>query len=278
MTQKSFPLIFFQIPINGTCCEFPKQYPDYLSLVRNITDLRTDETLIYTSDDSDNSSMVAYDQSSQLILASQLNVGRTILVCILLILITLLFTRDVEVEALEPLENMINTVKKISSNPLQAIKDIEKENMIKHAIESGNNDPTADEGQLVLAMKDDRKNQTEPTILENMIIKVGTLLAVGFGEAGTELIAKNIESYGSLNVMMPGKKVMCIFGFCDIRNFTDATEVLESKVMVFVNEIAEICHEVVNKVGGNPNKNIGDAFLLVWKFKEDDTVTVQNRH
>lgn len=31
---------------------------------------------------------------------------------------------------------------------------------------------------------------------------------------------------------------MCIYGFCDIRNFTDATEVLEAGVMVFVNEIA----------------------------------------
>lgn len=71
-----------------------------------------------------------------------------------------------------------------------------------------------------------------------MIVKIGSLLAVGFGEAGTELMAKNIESYGTLNVMMPGKKVMCIFGFCDIRNFTDATEVLEANVMVFVNEIA----------------------------------------
>ncbi len=71
-----------------------------------------------------------------------------------------------------------------------------------------------------------------------MIVKIGSLLAVGFGEAGTELMAKNIESYGTLNVMMPGKKVMCIYGFCDIRNFTDATEVLEANVMVFVNEIA----------------------------------------
>lgn len=71
---------------------------------------------------------------------------------------------------------------------------------------------------------------------------------------------------------------MCIFGFCDIRNFTDATEVLEAGVMVFVNEIAEICHQVVNRVGGNPNKNIGDAFLLVWKFNQDDTLIVQNRH
>lgn len=29
--------------------------------------------------------------------------------------------------------------------------------------------------------------------------------------------------------------MMAIFGFCDIRNFTDATEILQADVMVFVN-------------------------------------------
>ena len=38
--------------------------------------------------------------------------------------------------------------------------------------------------------------------------------------------------------MLPGRKIMAIFGFCDIRNFTDATEVLQTGVMKFVNEIA----------------------------------------
>ena len=71
-----------------------------------------------------------------------------------------------------------------------------------------------------------------------MIVKIASLLAVGFGEAGTELIARNIENNGSLNVMIPGKKIMAIYGFCDIRNFTDATEILEAHVMIFVNEIA----------------------------------------
>ena len=69
--------------------------------------------------------------------------------------------------------------------------------------------------------------------------------------------------------MVAGKKVMCIFGFCDIRNFTGATEVLQEDVMVFVNEIGEIVHGIVNKHLGSANKNIGDAFMLVWKFKED---------
>ncbi len=71
--------------------------------------------------------------------------------------------------------------------------------------------------------------------------------------------------------MLPGEKVICIFGFCDIRNFTDATEVLQEGVMVFVNEIGQIVHGIVDKYSGAANKNIGDAFLMVWKFDKEYT-------
>jgi len=46
--------------------------------------------------------------------------------------------------------------------------------------------------------------------------------------------------------MIPGTKIVGIFGFCDIWNFTDATEILQEKVMVFVNTIAEIVHGLVD--------------------------------
>lgn len=36
--------------------------------------------------------------------------------------------------------------------------------------------------------------------------------------------------------------------------------------MIFVNTIASIVHGNADKYGGAPNKNIGDAFLLVWKL------------
>lgn len=75
-----------------------------------------------------------------------------------------------------------------------------------------------------------------------------------------------------INPMIPGEKVICIFGFCDIRSFTDATEVLQEGVMIFVNEIGEIVHGIVDKYSGAANKNIGDAFLLVWKFEDDDQI------
>ena len=74
--------------------------------------------------------------------------------------------------------------------------------------------------------------------------------------------------------MLPGHRQCAIFGFCDIRNFTDATEILQEGVMLFVNEIAEITHGVIDRFCGAANKNIGDAFLLVWKYSED-MVTIQ---
>lgn len=40
--------------------------------------------------------------------------------------------------------------------------------------------------------------------------------------------------------------------------------------MRFVNSIAEIVHSEIDKYGGSSNKNLGDAFLLVWKFRGED--------
>ena len=42
--------------------------------------------------------------------------------------------------------------------------------------------------------------------------------------------------------------------------------------MEFVNSIAKIVHMEVALHGGSANKNIGDAFLLVWKFDPDCTL------
>lgn len=35
--------------------------------------------------------------------------------------------------------------------------------------------------------------------------------------------------------------------------------------MLFVNNIGEVVHSMVDRYAGAANKNIGDAFLLVWK-------------
>lgn len=179
---------------------------------------------------------------------SILNILRTIYLSIVLGLGAYLFTKDTNDLALKPIARMIEKVNKIASNPL-ATKD---EVLIR-----GGND-------------------LETISIENAIIKIGTLLALGFGDAGSQIIAKNIAQGGDVDPMLPGHKEFAIFGFCDIRNFTDSTEVLQEDVMVFVNKIAYIVHKTVDKYVGIANKNIGDAFLLLWKFEKEDIEPIEN--
>jgi len=107
----------------------------------------------------------------------------------------------------------------------------------------------------------------ETKVLENVIIKLGYLLALGFGEAGSEIIASNLdEDSAEVNAMVPGSKVEAIYGFCEIRNFATATSVLQERTMVFVNQVVEIVRTVVDSYLGAANKNVGEAFLMVWRL------------
>ena len=90
--------------------------------------------------------------------------------------------------------------------------------------------------------KRSEKANIETVLLEAAITKIGHLLALGFGEAGSAIIAHNMTGDGDLNPMVAGNRTYAVFGFCDIRNFADNTEVLQTKIMTFVNQIAEITH------------------------------------
>jgi hypothetical protein len=46
--------------------------------------------------------------------------------------------------------------------------------------------------------------------------------------------------------------------------------VLQENVLRFVNLIGHVVHSNTMHYRGSPNKNIGDAFLLVWKVKTRD--------
>lgn len=61
------------------------------------------------------------------------------------------------------------------------------------------------------------------------------MLALGYGEAGSKIIASNIKSGGDLNPMLSGQKIIAIFGFCDIHHFSEVAEAIEVWLMMFVN-------------------------------------------
>ena len=192
------------------------------------------------------SSMTLVDVRWDLQFQAMLDIARVTFLLMVLSLGAVLFIRDADSLVLQPIERMVHKVRLMSENPLSSKN---------FAIES---------------RKDDRSKQLETRILERSIGKVCQLLSVGFGEAGAEIIANNIKSGGDINPMLPGKRVEAIFGFCDIRNFTAATEVLQEDIMEFVNCIASVVHAEVSFHGGAANKNIGDAFLVVWKLPEPE--------
>ena len=61
-----------------------------------------------------------------------------------------------------------------------------------------------------------KKEVFETVILEQTIVKIGALLALGFGEAGSKVIAQNMANGGDVDPMVPGNKILAVFGFCDI--------------------------------------------------------------
>jgi class 3 adenylate cyclase len=199
-------------------------------------------------------------------LTAALGIVRTLFVCGVLTLGAIFFSRDATFLVIRPIEGMIAKVNRIAKNPLEAAQEEE-------------NEALAYERALAKEKKKNKKGKRkrktkdtdyETVKIEQTIIKIGALLALGFGEAGAKIIADNMGHGGDVDPMVPGNKVVAIFGFCDIRNFTDATEVLQEDVMLFVNEVADIVHGVVDRFSGAANKNIGDAFLLVWKFNSED--------
>jgi class 3 adenylate cyclase len=153
------------------------------------------------------------------------------------------FRRDHGVLVIQPVKRMIALLKEMTVDPRKA--------MDKASVDTT---PIAAKG-------------TEIDMLEGTLGKLGALLKVGFGEAGMDMISRNIgqEHY---DPVAPGVTVNGVFAFCDIRNFTDCCEVLNEDTLIFTNQIAKIVHGMVEDAGGHVNKNIGDAFLSVWKLNE----------
>ena len=170
---------------------------------------------------------------------------KTLFIMCMLIGSSLAFNKDAQIFVIGPIERMMTLVKKLSDNPLDA------------AI--GASSYTEEEEEA-------RKEGYETALLEQTLERIGQLLQVGFGAAGAEIIGKNMNTgSGKLNPMIPGKKITAIYGFCDIRQFTDTTECLQEEVMVYVNKLGSLTHTLTHSYYGMANKNVGDAFLLSWK-------------
>ena len=214
-------------------------------------------------------SLITYSIKTQSEYIGYCGLFRTFILILVILVINRIFENDAMTLVVNPLEIMIEIVERVAEDPINA-KNVEQ-------LQKGMKN-------LASKMENKTKNKKEQIefesyeirIIKSSIIKIASLLATGFGEAGHEMIQHNMNSNHELNPMLKGTKKIAIFGFCDIRNFSEINEALQQDTMVFVNEIADIVHSCVDNFGGAANKNIGDAFLLAWKLKDDDTYIDEN--
>ncbi|KAL7538676.1 hypothetical protein ACHAXR_008731, partial [Thalassiosira sp. AJA248-18] len=171
-----------------------------------------------------------------------------VFVIFMLIVLSAQFTGDAQRLVLAPIENMMAIVNMVAEDPLE---DFDFKSM------PGTGD-------------------YETHVVQLAIEKITALLRIGFGVAGAEIISSNmaVEGGGSacLNPMIPGKRIYALFGFCDILSFDLCTEKLEDEIMTFVNSVARIVHNEVTRWGGTCNKNLGNAFLMVWRIGDENAL------
>ena len=182
---------------------------------------------------------------------------------------------------LDPIEVMIEVADKVSKDPMNA-KNIDelKEDMSLILKNVEDKKIFAQDDRFIIKEKDLNKkyekynNSYEVQIIMISLIKISALLAMSLGEAGVDIIKKNLSSQQEIHLHLKGKKKSAIFGFCNIRNFEKLNIALEEETILLVNEVAEIIHSSVDRFRGDTNKNMGDSFFNVWKFK--NIVNVKN--
>ena len=202
-----------------------------------------------------------YDISQEFNFNSYLGIGRTVFVCLVLMLAAIFFGKNANELVLRPIENMVQKVRRISHNPIHANRVEEEQEIF------WDNFYKTDKKKK---LEKEEENDYETTILEKTIARLGKLLAVGFGDIGIDSVSKNIHQGKEVDPMIAGKKVMAVMGCCSVRKFHEVVEALEESSAQFVNEIAEIVHTTVDDHSGVVAKNSANSFVLIWKFEDTD--------
>lgn len=196
-------------------------------------------------------------------------------ICVSLTVSAYLFNSDARRMVLQPLEATIWMVEDIGKDPMQVRKKNEEDDDAPFLRKGSSlkKKTEANQSQGYLCCRRQRKapqdDHLETKMLEATVLKLASLLALAFGRAGARIIAHNMDPNSTgVNAMIPGVRVECILGLVRIQNFGCATEVLQEKVMTFLNQIAEIVHSVIDEMLGSPSKQHGDAFLVIWRIRE----------
>ena len=70
------------------------------------------------------------------------------------------------------------------------------------------------------------------------------------------------KTQSNMDPMIPGNKIVAIFGFFDILSFSKLTNVLQEGIIVFINEITDLVYWKVDQFSRLNDMNIGNTILL----------------
>lgn len=249
----SVPMLFEYKPANGIKLEFPTPGAYNPRRDRDIVNV--------TITDNSETSFGLFDNSRSVKEEAVVEIVATFFIIIFWFAGVLSFSGPVSLLVITPVEQMVRLLGMLSSDPLgyQSTPQFKRFLLDEDAISTN----TRWSKEVLKGM--------ETSFLKSTILRIGSLMKVGFGSAGVEIIQNNLEKGHNKNMLIlnsQGSTVSCIFLFSDIRQFTDATEQLQEEVFVFTNRIAAVVHSICNSFGGAANKNIGDAFLLSWSLDD----------
>merc|ERR1711871_487768 len=118
------------------------------------------------------------------------------------------FETDAKHLLLNPIERMIAKMETIKDNPLEAMRlgDLEYRREEIESTKRKEHREKLNRFQRLLHLFSTKKMKEpmETVILEKTIIKLGGLLALGFGEAGAEIIGQCMGQNGNLSVNVDG--------------------------------------------------------------------------
>lgn len=113
-------------------------------------------------------------------------------------------------------------------------------------------------------MQNQSENQSQLSQIESATFKVietAAFLKIGFGQAGIDFIRGFLADEKNKNA----REISAVISFVEIRQFDFLADKLGENVVDFLNEIAEIISNKIEKSRGFSNKNSEAYFLLIWK-------------
>jgi class 3 adenylate cyclase len=263
----------------------PPSRENRLSVMRSSEWLRITPRMLQTEQYKEFHFVFYFDVRQYVKLEALYGMSVTGFVCVVLCVASVQFAQDANRLVLKPLEQMITKIEAIRKDPLSAIKMADQEFKAEEVRKLKEKKQKLNRQKSVLVRtwratslkellprflrkKDESQEMYETVILEKTLIKLGWLLSLVFGEAGANIVSQNMSGNATagVNAMVPGARVDCIIGHARIKHFSTATEVLQGRVMTFVNQVAEIVHGVVDQFHGAANQNNGDTFLLIWRM------------